>query len=81
MFDPYYGVNDYDGDGDIFKTENIDALKAYVYRSTMQRGVHIVMADGVRSILIEETKKTSRIIENFVGIFCRRTRKYSRNFK
>ncbi len=47
-FDPYYGVKDYDGDGDIFKSENIDALQNYVYKCTMNTGVHIVMADGVR---------------------------------
>jgi hypothetical protein len=47
-FDPYYGVKDYDGDGDIFKSENIDALQNYVYKCTMNYGVHIVMADGVR---------------------------------
>jgi cap1 methyltransferase len=46
-FDPYYGVKDLDGDGDIFKSENIDALKNYVYKCTGHNGVHIVMADGV----------------------------------
>lgn len=46
-FDTYYGVKDYDGDGDIFKSENIDALQNYVYKCTMRNGVHIVMADGV----------------------------------
>jgi hypothetical protein len=43
-FDTYYGVA---GDGDIFKSENIDALQNYVYKCT-HSGVHIVMADGVR---------------------------------
>jgi hypothetical protein len=46
-FDPYYGVKDIDGDGDIFKSENIDALQNYVNKCTMNNGVHIVMADGV----------------------------------
>jgi cap1 methyltransferase len=46
-FDPYYGVNHIDGDGDIFKSENIDALQNYVYKCTAHSGVHIVMADGV----------------------------------
>ncbi|CAF1495464.1 unnamed protein product, partial [Rotaria sordida] len=35
-----------DGDGDIFKSENIDALQNYVNKCTMHNGVHIVMADG-----------------------------------
>lgn len=43
-FDPYYGVG---GDGDIFKSENIDSLQNYVYKCTMHKGLHIVMADGV----------------------------------
>ncbi len=43
-FDPYYGVHN---DGDIFKSENIDALQNYVYKCTAHNGVHIVMADGV----------------------------------
>ena len=47
-FDPHYGVNGINGDGDIFKNENIDAFKNYVNKCTMHNGVHIVMADGVR---------------------------------
>ncbi|CAF1455658.1 unnamed protein product [Rotaria magnacalcarata] len=46
-FDPYYDVKDLDGDGDIFKSENIDALQNYVNKCTMHNGVHIVMADGI----------------------------------
>ncbi|CAF4019368.1 unnamed protein product, partial [Rotaria sordida] len=41
-FDPYYDVKDLDGDGDIFKSENIDALQNYVNKCTMHNGVHIV---------------------------------------
>jgi cap1 methyltransferase len=47
-FDTYYGVRDINGDGDIFKSENIDALQNYVNKCTMGNGVHMVMADGVR---------------------------------
>ncbi|CAF4695389.1 unnamed protein product [Rotaria sp. Silwood1] len=49
-FDPYYGVKDIDGDGDIFKSENIDALQNYVNKCTKNSGVHIVMADGGFSV-------------------------------
>ncbi|UJR28824.1 hypothetical protein I4U23_010048 [Adineta vaga] len=49
-FDTYYGVHDLNGDGDIFKSENIDALQNYVNKCTMHRGVHIVMADGGFSV-------------------------------
>ncbi|CAF3536035.1 unnamed protein product [Rotaria sordida] len=49
-FDPYYGVKDIDGDGDIFKSENIDALQNYVNKCTKLNGVHIVMADGGFSV-------------------------------
>ena len=46
-FDLHYGVKEFNGDGDIFKSENIDALRNYVHKCTMQNGVHMVMADGV----------------------------------
>ena len=48
-FDPHYGVKEIEGDGDIFKSENIDAFQTYVYKCTMNNGVHIMMADGVSS--------------------------------
>ncbi|CAF5197671.1 unnamed protein product, partial [Rotaria magnacalcarata] len=44
-FDPYYDVKDLDGDGDIFKSENIDVLQNYENKCTMRNGVHIVMAN------------------------------------
>ena len=47
-FDTYYGVNGLQGDGNIYTPENIDALQSYVNKCTMNRGVHIMMADGVR---------------------------------
>ena len=57
-FDPYYGVNGINGDGDIFKSENIHALQNYVNKCTKQNGIHIVMADGVS--LIKQTGKQKR---------------------
>lgn len=50
-FDPYYGVGGYDGDGDVFKSENIDALQTYIHQCTMDNGVHIMMADGVSDLM------------------------------
>ena len=41
------GVGGYDGDGDITKSENLDAFREYVLEHTDCRGVHCVMADGV----------------------------------
>ncbi|CAF3911063.1 unnamed protein product [Rotaria magnacalcarata] len=49
-FDTYYGVKDVNGDGDIFKSDNIDALQNYVNKCTKHTGVHIVMADGGFSV-------------------------------
>ncbi|CAF3385074.1 unnamed protein product [Rotaria socialis] len=49
-FDTYYGVKDVNGDGDIFKSDNIDALQNYVNKCTKHAGVHIVMADGGFSV-------------------------------
>ena len=74
-FDPHYGVKDIQGDGDIFKSENIDAFQNYVYKCTMHNGVHIMMADGVRFSRRDSTDE----LAIFSGIFGRRTRKYPRN--
>lgn len=49
-FDPHYGVGGYDGDGDITKSENLDAFREYVLEHTDCRGVHCVMADGGISV-------------------------------
>lgn len=46
-FDTFYGVGGIDGDGDVFKTENIDEFQRYVLYCTRRQGVHIMMADGV----------------------------------
>lgn len=62
-FDPHYGVKDIEGDGDIFKSENIDAFQNYVYKCTMNTGVHIMMADGVSSI--EITRFINRLFRDF----------------
>lgn len=47
MFEPYYGKNGLEGDGDITNPENLEAFKNFVLKSTAGHGVHMVMADGV----------------------------------
>lgn len=37
-----------DGDGDITRPENITAFRNFVLESTEKRGLHFLMADGVR---------------------------------
>ncbi|CAF0789150.1 unnamed protein product [Didymodactylos carnosus] len=49
-FDPYYGVKDIEGDGDITNPENLDALQSYVHKCTMDAGVHVATADGGFSV-------------------------------
>ena len=41
------GVGGYDGDGDVTRTENVEAFQNYVMEGTGNQGVHFVMADGV----------------------------------
>lgn len=48
----FEGVNGYAGDGDITKTENIEAFRDYVLECTGDLGVHFVMADGVSSLCL-----------------------------
>lgn len=37
-----------DGDGDITRPENITAFRNFVLENTDKRGLHCLMADGVR---------------------------------
>lgn len=37
-----------DGDGDITRPENITAFRNFVLENTDKRGLHFLMADGVR---------------------------------
>ena len=54
------GVGGYDGDGDIFREDNLIEFRKFVLESTNNRGVHFVMADGV---------STSKC-----GLICHRTK-------
>jgi len=49
-FDCHYGVNGYQGDGDIFREDNLLAFKKYVLENSDGKGVHFVMADGGFSV-------------------------------
>lgn len=48
-FEPFYGVNGVNGDGDVTKEENLLEFQRFVLEQTNQEGVHFFMADGVRS--------------------------------
>lgn len=49
-FEPYYGVDELEGTGDIFEPENVRAFSRFVRASTDNKGVHFVMADGGFSV-------------------------------
>jgi len=49
-FEPYYGVNGVAGDGNVFRSDNIQELARYVKQSTADSGVHFMMADGGFSV-------------------------------
>ena len=46
------GAKGYEGDGDITRLDNLTAFQQYVLEQTEGNGVHFVMADGVRIILV-----------------------------
>lgn len=46
-FYPYYGVND---DGNIFDPSNLESLKKFVLQHSENKGVHFLMADGVKFV-------------------------------
>ena len=43
----FLGVGGYDGDGDIFREDNLTEFRNFVVENSDMRGVHFVMADGV----------------------------------
>ena len=88
------GVKGIDGDGDVYKPDNLQEFRKFVMDSTDGRGVHFVMADGVRVLRIffslfffcyEVFFDFSDIVHLcslflFLGLFSRGTRKLARNF-
>ncbi|KDR15308.1 cap-specific mRNA (nucleoside-2'-O-)-methyltransferase 1 [Zootermopsis nevadensis] len=49
-FEPHYGHNGVDGDGDIYKPDNITDFSKFVMDHTHNIGVHFMMADGGFSV-------------------------------
>ena len=52
-FDPHYGVDGYNGDGDITRLDNLQEFQSYVLKQSEDNGVHFVMADGVSNQYIK----------------------------
>ncbi|XP_069684844.1 cap-specific mRNA (nucleoside-2'-O-)-methyltransferase 1 [Periplaneta americana] len=49
-FEPHYGVNGVDGDGNVFNPDNISIFTQFVMDQTHNLGVHFMMADGGFSV-------------------------------
>ena len=49
-FEPHYGVNGADGDGNVFNSDNIREFRKFVMENTGGKGVHFMMADGGFSV-------------------------------
>ena len=43
------------GDGDVFRRKNQQAFRKYVMKQTNGKGVHFMMADGVRPVPVPRT--------------------------
>lgn len=50
FFEPHYGINGQEGDGDVFKPSNITNFVKFVRSTTKGKGVHFMMADGGFSV-------------------------------
>lgn len=50
-----------DGDGDITRPENVTAFRNFVLENTERRGLHGLMADGVRVLCGEATSESVKI--------------------
>ena len=42
------GVGGLEGDGDVYRPDNLDEFRRFVLENTDGLGVHFIMADGVR---------------------------------
>ena len=51
-FEPYYGKDGINGDGDVTKSENLKEFQKFVVDQTNHRGVHFMMADGVNILFL-----------------------------
>ncbi|XP_064623384.1 cap-specific mRNA (nucleoside-2'-O-)-methyltransferase 1-like [Lineus longissimus] len=49
-FEPFYGVGGVEGDGDVYRPDNLIAFRKFVMENTDNKGVHFVMADGGFSV-------------------------------
>ncbi|XP_038074653.1 cap-specific mRNA (nucleoside-2'-O-)-methyltransferase 1-like [Patiria miniata] len=53
-FEPHYGVNGANGDGDIMSSDNQIEFRKFVFENTDNKGVHFVMGDGGFSVAGQE---------------------------
>ncbi|RWS08274.1 cap-specific mRNA (nucleoside-2'-O-)-methyltransferase 1-like protein [Dinothrombium tinctorium] len=53
-FEPHYGLNGVNGDGNIYNPRNLVEFRDFVLQNTDKKGVHFVMADGGFSVEGEE---------------------------
>ena len=49
-FEPHYGQNGVNGDGDVTKSQNLKDFQRFVVEQTDHKGVHFMMADGGFSV-------------------------------
>ncbi|KAB7505155.1 Cap-specific mRNA (nucleoside-2'-O-)-methyltransferase 1 [Armadillidium nasatum] len=54
FFEPHYGINGNQGDGNIYVPSNISNFRSFVLKNTGGKGVHLMMADGGFSVEGEE---------------------------
>ena len=52
------GVGGKDGDGDVYRPDNLRAFRKFVMDNTDNKGVHFVMADGVSALPLCLLKST-----------------------
>ena len=65
-FEPFYGLNGVNGDGDVTKSDNLKEFQKFVVDQTNHRGVHLMMADGVARIFFFEYFKLVSLFKLFL---------------
>ncbi|CAG2059417.1 unnamed protein product [Timema podura] len=67
-FETHYGVGGSEGDGDVFKQENINCFSEHVISQTNGQGVHFMMADGGFSVEVLGSSRERKNCTFYLGM-------------
>jgi len=67
----FLGVGGVEGDGDVYRPDNLLEFQQFVFENTNQQGLHFMMADGVSVLLLFTCIKfLSHVLNMLNMLFC-----------